>query len=45
MKIRVLLEIYWRPKQWQLLFRLGLAWQVQDVRSHSWETDLCSCTN
>jgi len=28
-----------------LLFRLALAWQLQDVQLLSWETDLCSCDN
>jgi len=28
-----------------LLNCLALAWQLQDVRLLSWETDLCSCNN
>jgi len=43
------LECYWRVVNGQsgesFLFRLALAWQLQDARSHSWETDLCSCNN
>jgi len=27
------------------LICLALAWQLQDVRLLSWDTDLCSCNN
>ena len=48
-EISVNLEYYWRVISEQsgesLLICLALAWQLQDVRLLSWETDLCSCNN
>jgi len=41
-QLRVLLEIKGQSVD-SLLFHIASAWQLQDVRSRSWETDLCSC--
>jgi len=42
-------EYYWRVISKQsgdnFLFCLALAWQLQDIRFLSWETNLCSCNN
>jgi len=49
LKEAVNLKYYWRVISEQSgespLICLALAWQVQDVRFLSWETDLCSCND
>jgi len=49
LKETVSLVYYWRVISRQsgesLLIRLASAWQIQDVRLLSWETNLCSCNN